>query len=151
MFALHEQPGNADRTVLGCIEAGLMPEPLTHHILVVDDEPGVRESLGMLLMSEGYDVAMAEDGVAALLQIERMLPDLIVSDLNMPRLSGFEFLPVVRLRFPQIAIVAMSGDYQGDDVPLGVCADRFFAKGQLRAQHLLTAIQKLIHASADRL
>lgn len=127
-----------------------MPEPSTHHILVVDDEPGVRESLEMLLMSHGYDVATAEDGVAALLQIERMPPDLIVSDLNMPRMSGFEFLPLVRLRFPQIAIVAMSGDYQGDDLPLRVVADRFFAKGQQRAQHLLTAIQELIHASAER-
>lgn len=127
-----------------------MPEPLTHHILVVDDEPGVREGLEILLMSEGYDVASAEDGVGALLQIERMPPDLIISDLNMPRMSGFEFLPMVRLRYPQIAIVAMSGDYQGDDVPLGVVADRFFAKGQLGAQQLLTAIEELIHASADR-
>jgi len=87
----------------------------------------------------GQDVATAKDGVAALLQIERMPPDLIVSDLNMPRMSGFEFLPVVRLRFPQIAIVAMSGEYRGDDVPLGVVADRFFAKGQQDAQYLLTA------------
>lgn len=127
-----------------------MPEPSTHHILVVDDEQGVRECIETLLMSEGYDVATAEDGVGALLQIEGMQPDLIVSDLNMPRMSGFEFLPVVRLRFPQIAIVAMSGDYQGDDVPLGVVADRFFAKGQQGAQHLLTTIEELIHASADR-
>jgi CheY-like chemotaxis protein len=127
-----------------------MPEPSTHHILVVDDEPGVRESLQMLLMSKGYDVAVAEDGVGALLQIERMSPDLIVSDLNMPRLSGFELLPVVRLRFPQIAIVAMSGGYKGDDVPSGVVADRFFAKGQHGAEYLLTAIEELVHASADR-
>lgn len=127
-----------------------MPEPSTPHILVVDDEPGVRESLQMLLISKGYDVAVAEDGVDALLQIERMPPDLVVSDLNMPRLSGFEFLPVVRFRFPQIAIVAMSGDYQGDDVPFGVVADRFFAKGQHGTQYLLTAIEELVHASADR-
>jgi CheY-like chemotaxis protein len=74
MFVPHEQPGNPNPTVRECIEAGLMSEPSMHHILVVDDEPGVRESLEMLLMSEGHDVATAEDGVAALLQIERMPP-----------------------------------------------------------------------------
>jgi hypothetical protein len=45
--------------------------------------------------------------------------------------------------------VAMSGEYRGDDVPLGVVADRFFAKGQQDAQYLLTAIQELIYASAE--
>jgi CheY-like chemotaxis protein len=128
-----------------------MHKPSRHHILVVDDEPSVRESLETLLMSEGYDVATAEDGVGALLQIEGMPPDLIVSDLNMPRMSGFEVLPVVRGRFPQIAIVAMSGGYQGDEVPLGVVADRFFAKGRQGAQRLLTAIEELIHTSVDQM
>ena len=124
--------------------------PSKIHILVVDDELSVRESLEMLLTSEGYDVATAEDGFSALLQIEGMPPDLIISDLNMPRMSGFELLPVARKRFPKIKIVAMSGGYHGNDLPLGVVADGFFAKGQ-RAQHLLTTITGLIDTSADRM
>ncbi len=58
--------------------------PSKHHILVVDDELSVRESLEMLLTSEGYDVATAKDGFTALLRIEGMPPDLIISDLNAP-------------------------------------------------------------------
>jgi len=59
-------------------------------ILVVDDDPRIRESLGMLLMFAGYDVATAENGVSALLHLNRVLPDLIVTDLSMPHMSGVE-------------------------------------------------------------
>ena len=61
-------------------------------ILVVDDNPSVRETLAMLLVSAGYDVAVAEEGFAALSQLRKTLPDVIVSDLEMPRMSGFELL-----------------------------------------------------------
>ena len=67
-----------------------MPNRSKPQILVVDDEASVRESLAMLLTAAGYDVAAAEDGFDALLHLKRVLPDLIVSDLNMPRMSGFE-------------------------------------------------------------
>ena len=78
-------------------------------ILVVDDNPSVRETLAMLLVSAGYDVAVAEEGFAALSHLRKTLPDVIVSDLEMPRMSGFELLSVVRRRFSQILTVAMSG------------------------------------------
>jgi CheY-like chemotaxis protein len=47
----------------------------------------------------------------------------------MPGMSGFELLSVIRRRFPQISTVAMSGAYVGDEVPFGVIADCFLAKG----------------------
>src|SRR5271166_4244502 len=100
-------------------------------------------------MSAGYDVAVADDGFGALLQLRRMLPDVIVSDLNMPQMSGYELLSVVRRRFPQIMTVAMSGDYQGDAVPSGVIADRFFAKGQ-SLSGLLATIAALVRTSETR-
>jgi CheY-like chemotaxis protein len=90
---------------------------------VVDDAPSVREAVATLLILAGYDVTTAEDGFGALLQLRKMLPDVIVSDLDMPKMSGYELLSVVRRRFPQISTVAMSGAYQGCDVPLGVVAD----------------------------
>jgi CheY-like chemotaxis protein len=124
-----------------------MFSPSKHQILVVDDEPSIRDTIALLLISSGYDVSTAEDGFAALRQLRRTVPDLIVSDLNMPQMSGYELLSIVRRRFPQILTVAMSGAYQGKGVPPGATADSFFAKGQ-GPKGLLATIAALIQASA---
>ncbi len=60
---------------------------------------------------------MAENGVSAVSHLDRRVPDLIVTDLNMPQMSGIELISHVRSQHPSISIVAMSGDYQGDAVP----------------------------------
>lgn len=127
-----------------------MQDTSGQQILVVDDEPSIRESLALLLSLAGYEVATAEDGFDALLQIKRSLPDVIVSDLNMPQMSGFEFLSVVRRRFPQIAVVAMSGAYGGGAVPGGIIADAFYAKGCSHPETLFRTVADLIRTSATR-
>jgi CheY-like chemotaxis protein len=128
-----------------------MSEFAKHHILVVDDEPSVRESLATLLNEAGYDVSTATNGFDALLQLRRMTPDVIISDLNMPQMSGFEFLSVVRRRFPEISVVAASGAYEpGDRVPGGVIADAFYAKGQHHPEELLCTVAGLIRTMAAR-
>jgi CheY-like chemotaxis protein len=63
------------------------------------------------------------DGFDALLQLQHRVPDLILSDLNIPQMSGFELLSVVRRRFPEILVVASSGAYDSSAVPNGVIAD----------------------------
>ena len=103
-------------------------------ILVVDDDPNVRESLGMLLLSAGYDVATADNGVSAVSHLNTAVPDLIVTDLNMPHMSGAELIAHVRDCYPSISIVAMSGEYQGDAVPAGIIADRFYPRGAAPAK-----------------
>ena len=97
-------------------------------ILLVDDDPSIRDTLATLLLGHGYDVFTARDGFDALLQLKRVVPDLIISDLNMPKMSGFEFLSVVRRRFPQVSVIASSGAYVQEVVPSGVIADAFYAK-----------------------
>lgn len=125
--------------------------PPKRHILVVDDEAQVRESLSMVLLSKGYRVSTATDGFDALLQLRTMTPDLITSDLNMPNMSGFEFLSVLRRRFPQIPVVAISGAYEtGEAVPGGIIADGFYAKGQDHPEALLATVAELIRTSAAR-
>ena len=126
-----------------------MSSPSKRQILVVDDNPGVRETIAMLLVSGGYDVVIAEDGFAALLQLRKTEPDVIVSDLEMPRMSGFELLSVVRRRFPQILTLAMSGAYGDDAVPVGVIADGFYAKGA-PPKNLFRAIEQVIQAAPAR-
>lgn len=78
-----------------------------HRILVVDDEPSIREGIAMLLASHGYNVSTAEHGFDALLQLRSVNPELIVSDLNMPQMSGFDLLSVLGRRFPEILVIAM--------------------------------------------
>jgi Response regulator receiver domain len=61
-------------------------------------------------------------------QMRGALPDLIVTDLKMPNMSGFEFLSVVRRRFPHMPTIAISGEFHPPVEPLGVLADAFFSK-----------------------
>jgi CheY-like chemotaxis protein len=98
-------------------------------ILVVDDEHPIRSTLSLILTESGYQVRCANDGFSALLELRGEVPDLIVSDLNMPGMSGFELLTVVRHRFPAVSVIAMSGSFSGDQVPTGVAADAFYQKG----------------------
>ena len=128
---------------------GAMPSPAKCQILVVDDDQSVRECIAMSLMAAGYDVVSAEDGFRALSQLRKNLPDIVLSDLDMPGMSGFELLSVVRRRFPQISTVAMSGAYVGDEVPFGVIADGFFAKGG-QSRNLLRIIQRLLRTAPAR-
>ena len=123
-----------------------------HLVLVVDDEPGVRESMAMLLVAEGYEVRTAQGGFDALLLLRASpFPDVIVSDLSMPQMSGFEFLSVVRRRFPEIPVLAISGAYDsGDCVPGGVIADAFYAKGASHPEDLSRIVGELIRTAPER-
>ncbi len=122
-----------------------------YRILVVDDEPSVRESTLFLLTHAGYKGDTAEDGFDALLQLERGLYAAIISDLNMPRMSGFEFLSVVRRRFPNMPVIAVSGAFQsGETVPDGVIADAFYAKGHHNPKELLDMVAALIATPPER-
>src|SRR5579864_1090209 len=120
----------------------VMPNRSRPQILLVDDEASIRDSVAMLLTSAGYDVASAKDGFDALLHLKKVIPDVIISDLNMPQMSGFEFLSVVRRRFPELPVIAMSGAYEeGSAVPGGVIADAFYAKGRSHPEALFRTVR----------
>ena len=120
-----------------------------YRILVVDDESSIRETTKALLESQGYEVLTAKDGLDGLLALSKSLPDVIISDLNMPRMSGFEFLTIVRERFPHIAIVAMSGESTlGQHLP-AIKADAFWQKGQ-PIKNLFEEIKMVVAASPAR-
>jgi CheY-like chemotaxis protein len=113
-------------------------------VLIVDDEPSIRATLSQILAEGGYSTRSAADGLSALDEIHREAPDALVSDLNMPGMSGFELLPVVRRRFPRIHLIAMSGAYSGNEVPSGVTADAFYQKGR-GVVYLMEIIELLTH------
>jgi CheY-like chemotaxis protein len=120
-------------------------------ILIVDDDHSIRATVSMLLVANGYETSSAENGFDALLHMKSRVPELVISDLNMPQMSGFEFLSVIRRRFPQVLVVAMSGAYEaGDAVPGGVIADAFYAKGTDKPGTLLKLVADLLRTSASR-
>ena len=121
-----------------------------HRVLVVDDEASNRDLISDLLESEGYHVVMAQDGLDALNQLAVPLPDVIISDLRMPRMSGFEFLAVVREKYPDVPLIAISGEFEGNEVPPGVPADAYLEKGTFSLNQLCTKISELLFAPSRR-
>lgn len=107
--------------------------------------PTIRKLGSTLLESRNYEVLCAEDGFEGLTALKRSLPDIIISDLRMPSMSGFEFLSVVRRRFPVIPVIVISGEFSGLSVPESVLADAFFPKGQYKVEELFTKIVELLH------
>jgi CheY-like chemotaxis protein len=116
-------------------------------ILIVDDDPKIRTLLSVILAESGNVVRSAEDGFSALAEIRKEIPDIILSDLNMPRMSGFELLSVVRRRFPAIQVIAISGAYSGDGIPPGVAANAFYEKGT-NLGSLLEIVESMTHPVA---
>src|ERR1700679_2348494 len=97
-------------------------------VLLVDDDHAIRNLLSIILTKSGYEVRSAQDGFSALAALREEIPDILLSDLYMPGMSGFELLSVVRRRFPMIPVIAMSSAYSGPEVPPGVAADAFYEK-----------------------
>jgi CheY-like chemotaxis protein len=109
-------------------------------VLVVDDEPSIRSAMSMVLARIGYRVRSADNGFSALREMRQEMPDILLTDLNMPSMSGFELLSVVHRRFPAVHKIAMSGAYFGIEVPSGASADAFYQKG--------TGVDSLLHILA---
>ena len=116
---------------------------LQGRVLVVDDEATNRELISEMLASEGYDVVTVQDGLDALNQLAVPLPDVIISDLRMPRMSGFEFLEVVRRKYPDVPFIAISGEFAGNEVPPGVPADAYLEKESFSFDQLRIKISEL--------
>lgn len=87
----------------------LVRNQTSRKFLVVDDEDNVRELLGELLRGEGYEVAMAEDGGAALALLDAGEFDAVFTDVGMPGMSGWELAQAIRRRDDRIPIAVITG------------------------------------------
>ncbi len=122
-----------------------MTSGFKYRILVADSGELSLDSAASLLSREGYVVLTARDGFEALVELRRGVPEIIVAELNMPRMSGFELLAVVRQRFPQIGVVAISDEFcPAGEMPPGVLADRFVRKAANSDFELLETVRELI-------
>ena len=77
-------------------------------VLVIDDEAGILETLRILLKNEGFTPITALGGKAGLDALESGTPDIVLSDIRMPTVSGIEVLAAVRARDPQLPVVLMT-------------------------------------------
>ncbi|HZG96534.1 MAG TPA: response regulator transcription factor [Mycobacteriales bacterium] len=118
-------------------------------ILVVDDEPAVREAVQRSLLFEGYDVAMAADGVQALEQIAARRPDAVVLDVLMPRLDGLETCRRLRARGDDVPVLMLTArDGVADRVSgLDAGADDYLVKPFALAE-LLARLRALLRRTS---
>jgi CheY-like chemotaxis protein len=113
------------------------------NILVVDDEEIMRNLLDKMLSLEGYNILTAVDGQDALEVVAKEKVDLVVSDMKMPRMDGFELLKNLRNNYPDIGVVIMTGfgdTYTVKDALL-LGADEYLSKPFKRLE-LLSVVEK---------
>jgi CheY-like chemotaxis protein len=112
-------------------------------VLLVDDEPILNKTLSMVLTASGFVCRCAGDGFEALRLLRETPPEILISDLRMPNMSGFELLAIVRRRFPQIAVVVISGEFVANVEHSGLLMNAFFQKGHYQPQQLIDKLREL--------
>jgi CheY-like chemotaxis protein len=98
-------------------------------VLVIDDDDSIRELVEMALRDEGYDVLTAQHGGAALSLLGRESPGLILLDMRMPVMDGWEFARLYRAQpGPHVPIVVITAAHEVAERAAQVAADDFLAK-----------------------
>ncbi len=121
-------------------------------ILLVDDEPSIVKMVGKRLEVEGFDVVVAMDGQEALTKARGEHPDLIILDLMLPKMNGYEVCTMLKqdTRHQHIPIIIFTAKTQEKDekMAMGCGADGFVRK-PFRAQELVEKIQALLASSSS--
>lgn len=120
---------------------------MTQRVLIVDDEPNIVVSLEYLMKKEGYEVAVATDGEAALAQLKSFKPALVLLDIMMPKKSGYEVCEAARAN-PELAgirIVMLTAKGRDFEVAKGMAlgADAYVTK-PFSTKDLVTLVKALL-------
>jgi chemotaxis protein histidine kinase CheA/ActR/RegA family two-component response regulator len=115
-------------------------------VLVVDDSPIIRDLVREVLHGAGYEVSTAGDGEAALALVERDAPELVLSDVEMPKMGGFELLAHIRRRTDRLPVVMLTTRGSAEDrrraSSLG--ANAYVIKSDFEGPALLAAVERLV-------
>jgi CheY-like chemotaxis protein/anti-sigma regulatory factor (Ser/Thr protein kinase) len=129
-------------------------EPHPCQVLLVDDDEAAREIVKAMLEKEGWRVVCAADGLEAIAEIEKQAPHLILLDLLMPNMDGFEFALHMRQR-PDLrhipVIVLTAKDLTAEDrIRLNGHVERIIGKSSVGRDHLLRELRELVGGHVDR-
>jgi DNA-binding response OmpR family regulator len=124
----------------------------SHPIILIDDDRAWSEAAGALLRAEGFDVKTAGDGQHGLELLDRSTPMLVILDVHLPRLSGFDLLRELRRRGQQVPILMVSSEDQAGLMAqaLDKGASSFLRK-PVAADLLLRAVRRLVGLPEQRL
>ena len=125
-----------------------MPEVCTNCVLLVDDDPFIRKLFSTHLERAGFQPIHAGDGIDAMVKLRDTLPNVIVTDIEMPRMSGLEFIGVVRRRFPPIPVIALSGSIPSE-FPEEARPDCWFEKSLQELPDVLNIVKYLARKTPD--
>jgi CheY-like chemotaxis protein len=114
-------------------------EAKMQNILVIDDEPDVRDAVKRVLERAGYSVRTADNAIDALAELERVATDVVITDIIMPKINGVQAIESIRKAFPSVRIIAISGGgnfgistYQ----PTAITTTAYLASAEVAGAHL---------------
>jgi two-component system response regulator PilR (NtrC family) len=114
-------------------------------VLVVDDEQGMREFLKMLLEKQGHRVITAADGCRALALVAEQPPDLVISDLRMPKMGGIDLLAGLRAQHPELPVILITAYASSDSTiqAMRLGADDYITK-PFRIDEIRLVVEKAL-------
>jgi CheY-like chemotaxis protein len=121
-------------------------------IMLVEDDNNLREIYEARLQAEGYTIISAKDGEEALVLAKAEKPDLIISDIMMPKISGFEMLDILRNTdgLKEVKVIMLTALGQNDDQQRAdrLGADRYLVKSQVTLEDIVKAAHQLLNDEA---
>jgi CheY-like chemotaxis protein len=119
-------------------------------VLVVDDSPVIRDLISEMLVAAGVEVALAPEGSAALDIINSAQPDLVLSDVEMPGVDGFELLRRIRARWQHLPVVMLTTRNSSQDKQLAATlgADAYLVKSDFQEATLMDTVRRFLGAVA---
>lgn len=122
---------------------------MSARILVVDDDESIRELLNLHLSAAGYEVQVAADGIAAGYLVLQAPPDLIITDVNMPHMDGFEFVRALKSdpSLPPIPVIFLTSVEDGDARGKELGAVGYVTK-PVRSDRLLALVAQHVQGGA---
>ena len=120
-------------------------------VLIIDDESDIREVTALTLMDAGYRVATAADGVEGLAQCEALVPQIVITDIRMPRMDGLQVLETVKQRFPDTEVIVATafGEMETAVRALQLDASDFITK-PIHTDALMVALERACQRHATR-